>query len=143
MLDVFACRVSESSDNSIDKWTSKIRSSHRVNKLKGKPSPVTNSSTSLRSDRVPSLTRGSSSSKLVISNDVAIQDNEPNHNMDDTFQVYERRLEDEDETFGAEWDDAVASPVKGKARLTSTVFYFIFSSECRANTFICLSLGHR
>ncbi len=79
------------------------------------------------SNQVPSLTKGSFtkslSTKSVISNDIAIIDNRPNCDMDDAIQVYEGGLEDEDEISGLERDVAVASPIKGKTRLTSTVLY--------------------
>jgi len=63
------------------------------------------------------------STKSVISNDIAIIDNRPNCDVDDTIQVYEGGLEDEDEISGLERDVAVASPIKGKTRLTSMVLY--------------------
>ena len=43
--------------------------------------------------------------------------------MDDMIQVYEGGLEDKDEISGLEWDIAVASPIKGKTCLMSTVLY--------------------
>ena len=43
--------------------------------------------------------------------------------MDDAIQVYEGGLEDEDEISGLKRDVAVASPIKGKTRLTSMVLY--------------------
>jgi hypothetical protein len=83
-----------------------------------------------------------------MSNDIAIIDSARDHDVpvaqddSDTIQVHEGGL-GEDETFGLERDEAVASPVKGKTHLTSTVSYIVFLPGCKPNAFPRLCLGHR
>lgn len=134
-------RSSKPGANRIKNWASNIPafSNPGAAKPKGKSSATTSS----KSNRIPSLTKGpstkSSSTKSVISNDIAIIDSRPNPDVNDAIQVHEGGLEDEDEIFGLEREVAVASPVKGKTRLTSAVFYTELLSGCRAKPpCICL-----
>jgi len=95
----------------IDMWAAGVPTRLPLSKNSNKPA-------SIRS--IPSLTIGStrSTSTLVLTNRVAITSAEPQviDISDDEFG-----FPDEDETKGPERDAAVASPPKGKKRVTSSV----------------------